>query len=275
VSVPTLLGGARSGPPVDVVQSCVTTTGWREMNPSDTAPALRMTRDEFASLVTHELRNPLNAMNGWLHLLSVDPAPRAEGAQKALAGLRRALDQQVALIDTLGRVLRLAGGEHSARLEPLELGAVLDEVADALRPAAAQAGREVVVGRAHDAWIAGDRAAATAALRALGAHALRHGLPGAPLLLLLEGSAARPELQVSIDEGDDGGLSIWHAFGSGHRLPLELLHALMALEAQGARVAPSGDGRVGDVLSIRFDPPSTVPESPGGPTTTLLEGPRA
>ena len=29
-----------------------------------------MTRDEFASLVAHELRNPLNAASGWLHLLA-------------------------------------------------------------------------------------------------------------------------------------------------------------------------------------------------------------
>lgn len=245
------------------------------MDPSDSAPPLRLTRDEFASLVTHELRNPLNAMNGWLHLLSADPAPRDEGARKAIAGMRRALDQQVALIDTLGRVLRLAGGERLARLEPLELGAVLDEVADALRPAASRLGRELVVARPHEAWIAGDRAATAAALRALGAHALRHGLRGAPLLLRLEGDPARPELQVSIDEGDDGGLSIWHAFGSGHRLPLELLHAQMMLEAQGARVAPSGDGRVGDVLSIRFDQPSADADPRGDGTAERPPRPRA
>lgn len=254
MSLPVLLGGVRPAPPADVVQSCVTTNGWHAMNPSDPASPPRMSRDEFASLVTHELRNPLNAMNGWLHLLSVDEASRADGERRALAGLRRALDQQVALIDTLGRVLRLAGGGRGEGREPVELGAVLDEVADALGPAARAAGREIVVGRPHDAWIAGDRAAASAALGALAAHALRHGVPGAPLLLMVCGDPARPELQLSIDEGDDGGLSIWHVFATGHRLPLDLLHALLVLESQGARVAPSGEGRVGDTLSIRFEP---------------------
>ncbi|MEI7446950.1 MAG: HAMP domain-containing sensor histidine kinase [Burkholderiales bacterium] len=220
---------------------------------SDPDVPLRMTRDEFASLVTHELRNPLNAMNGWLHLLASDPAPRGEASNRALAGLRRAFDQQLVLIDTLGRVLRLAGGDRDGPAEPVELGSVLDEVAGALRPAASDVRREVVVGRPREAWIAGDRTAAVGALRALGAHALRHGLPGAPLLLRLEAETDRPVLQVSIDEGDDGGLSIWHAFGSGHRLPLELLHAVLVLESMGARVAPTGDGRVGDTLSVRFD----------------------
>ena len=32
-----------------------------------------LTGDELASMVTHELRNPLNAMAGWLHLMSHAP----------------------------------------------------------------------------------------------------------------------------------------------------------------------------------------------------------
>jgi hypothetical protein len=248
------MGAAPSVLPTDVVQSGVASSGWRDMTPPDPARALRMTRDEFASLVTHELRNPLNAMTGWLHLLSADASTHSESAQRALGGLRRALDQQLALIDTLGGVLRLVDGERLERVEPLELGALLDTCAQALRPAADAAGRDIRVERADRAsWRPGDRAALLAALRTLGAHALRHGMPGAPLVLGLDGPADAPVLRIGIDEGNEGGLSIWNGFRTGGRLPLDLLHAMLTAEAHGAHVGPSGEGRVGDSLLIRFD----------------------
>ncbi len=255
MSVPALLGGARpSGPPADVVQSCVDHAGRHETAPTDPAP-FRMTRDEFASLVSHELRNPLNAMSGWVHLLAADAGLRSDGAQRALAGLRRAIDQQLQQIDVLGRVLRLAGGSID-EVEPIDLGDILDACADALRGDARAAGRAVEV--VHDgapAWHAGDRGALLRALRALGAYGLRHGLPGAPLVLELDRDGDAATIRVGVDEGDDGGLSIWHAFGAGNaRLPLELLLATLVLEAHGARLGPSGEGRAGDVLTIRFGP---------------------
>jgi K+-sensing histidine kinase KdpD len=223
-----------------------------------------MSRDEFASLVTHELRNPLNAMSGWLHLLSADPALRGDVAKRALAGLKRAMDQQLEQVDTLGRVLRLAGGEAPGVRDPIELGALLDACADALRPGAQAAGRDVVVERdGGAAWIAGDAAMLGQALRALGAFGLKHGVPGAALRLgVARAQDGAPRFDVAIDEGDDGGLSIWHGFGQGGtRLSLELLHAALAIEAHGARLGPRGDGRVGDVLEIRFEPSATI--SPG------------
>lgn len=252
MSLPVLLGGSRpSGLAADVVQSGVDHAGLHQMASTDPAP-LRMTRDEFASLVTHELRNPLNAMSGWVHLLDADPGPRSDGARRAIAGLRRALEQQVRQIDTLGRVLRLAGGRLEG-LEPLELGELLEACADGLRPAAEAAGRAVKVERgAGRSWRAGERAALLTALRTLGAYALRHGLPGAPLVLGLDGDAEAPTVRVAVDEGGDG-LSIWHGFGEGGaRLPLEQLLAILVLEAHGARIGPSGEGRAGDVLTIRF-----------------------
>ncbi len=254
MSLPARLGGVLGVPPADVVQSCVASNGWREMDSPDPAGSLRMTREEFASLVTHELRNPLNAMAGWLHLLSADPVASAEPAQRALGGLQRALAQQLALIDTLGGVLRLADGERLENIEPLELGALLEACAQALRPAASAAGRDVRVERAGAAsWRPGDRGALLEALRTLGTYALRHGVPGAPLVLGLDGPADSPVLRIGIDEGDDAGLSIWNGFRTVGRLPLDLLHAMLTAEAHGACMGPSGEGRVGDSLLIRFD----------------------
>lgn len=69
----------------------------------------------FASLVRHELVNPLNALSGWLHLLSIRPTVSEEIAHKALEGARRALAQQLGQIEMLSRVLQLS--EPGARLD--------------------------------------------------------------------------------------------------------------------------------------------------------------
>ena len=69
----------------------------------------------FASLVRHELVNPLNALSGWVHLLSIRPAVSEEIAHKALEGARRALAQQLGQIEMLSRVLQLS--QPGARLD--------------------------------------------------------------------------------------------------------------------------------------------------------------
>ena len=235
------------------------------MASSDPAP-LRMTRDEFASLVTHELRNPLNAMSGWIHLIAADPGLRSDAARRAISGLRRALEQQLQQVDTLGRVLRLAGGTLEA-LEPVELDEVLDACAESMRPAAQAAGRAVTVEHRcgpGTARRAGERAALLTALGTLAGYGLRHGLPGAPLRLSLDVDAEGPTIRIAVDEGGEG-LSIWHGFGDGDaRLPLEQLHAKLVLEAHGGRIGPSGDGRAGDVLTIRFGPAAAGAPHAGG-----------
>lgn len=259
--------GVRGFGPVDVVQSGMVTDGRHEMAPNRSDAPRGMNRDEFASLVSHELRNPLNAASGWLHLLSADTGLRSDQAQRAVAGLRRALEQQLTQIDTLAGVLRLAGGEHPAGAVAVHLGAVLAETAEVLAEAARSASRVVRVDTVQGApdRIVGDRAMLVAALSALGGFALRHGARGAPLRLTLDGQDGVPRVVLAIDEGDDGGLSIWQGFArEGGRLPLELLHAVLALEAHGARVGPGSAGRVPDALHVRFVPPiRAVSAGPG------------
>jgi phosphoglycerate-specific signal transduction histidine kinase len=261
VILPALLGGARRTRAGDVVQSGTTDSGRPDMTPIQARTTQRLSADELASLVTHELRNPLNAMSGWLHLLSADAALGSEAAQRAVAGLRRALDQQVTQIDTLGRVLRLStpNGTFGAR-EPVDLARLVTDSVEALRPAAHAAGREVVSNLPPDAdtpWVLVDRSALHGALLALGRYGLRHGMPSAPLRVDLavdhDGAGI---VRLGIDEGDGTGRSIWSAFGTerGTRLALDLLHAALEIESVGGRIGPRGDGRIGDVLEIGFPP---------------------
>lgn len=237
--------------------------------PQDGARSL--TGDEFAALVAHELRSPLNALAGWLHLLGADPALRAGASARALDGARRALSQQCATIDLLARVLRLRAGDGLLQRAPTDLAAVLDEAVAALGPAAAAAGR-AIESRQHGApaTIPGDGALLRDALVALGIHAIRNGAPGAPVCLALHAAPGSAMLSIHVDEGEPERTSIWHAFGHAPAgLPLELLHAALAVQAHGGWLGPEGTRRTGDALEIRFASAAAPGVLPTGDAPTL------
>lgn len=83
-------------------------------------------QDEFLSIVTHELRSPLNAMRGWTHVL------RRAGAlnplqEKALEAIDRSSQTQARLMDELLDQQRILQGEVELQWARTDLPALLDE----------------------------------------------------------------------------------------------------------------------------------------------------
>jgi PAS domain S-box-containing protein len=101
------------------------------------ANAERATRlkDEFLGLVSHELRSPLNAINGWIKLLRGGKLTADETA-KALATIERNAQAQNRLIEDLLDVSRVIAGKF--RLEPqvIEPHTAIEAAFDTARPAA-------------------------------------------------------------------------------------------------------------------------------------------
>jgi signal transduction histidine kinase len=96
-------------------------------------------RAQFIWLVTHELRAPVAAIQGYLKLILggyVPPEREREFIQKAE---RRALDQ-LALISDLLDLARLEEPSTEVEVETLDLGEVLREVHDLLRAQAQEKG---------------------------------------------------------------------------------------------------------------------------------------
>jgi PAS domain S-box-containing protein len=99
------------------------------------AEAANRIKDEFLATVSHELRNPLNAIIGWVHLLrggELDPAKQ----QRALETVERNVQLQVALIDEILDLSRITRNKVHLTLRSIDLGSTVESALTAMRPAA-------------------------------------------------------------------------------------------------------------------------------------------
>jgi CheY-like chemotaxis protein/nitrogen-specific signal transduction histidine kinase len=99
------------------------------------AQTANQAKDEFLAMLSHELRTPINAVYGWVHMLRaglVGPDAR----ERALDAIMRNAHAQVRLIDDLLDVSRIVSGKMRLDVRPVDLKAVVEAALDAVRPAA-------------------------------------------------------------------------------------------------------------------------------------------
>ena len=91
-------------------------------------------KDEFLATLSHELRTPMNAILGWLSIL--DTGKPIRDVFSALAVIRRNADIQARLIDDLLDMNRLISGNVRLDMARVDVGALLQNTIQGLRPAA-------------------------------------------------------------------------------------------------------------------------------------------
>lgn len=96
-------------------------------------------KDEFLAMLSHELRNPLNAMLGWMRLLRSGTLDSAT-EQHALAVVERNVDHQNRLIADLLDISRIAAGTLTLDVASLDLVPLVRGVAETMEPFAKAAG---------------------------------------------------------------------------------------------------------------------------------------
>ncbi|MGH7914513.1 MAG: response regulator [Candidatus Binataceae bacterium] len=99
------------------------------------AEAANRIKDEFLATVSHELRNPLNAIIGWVNLLqsgNLDPAK----SKRALETIERNVHLQVSLIEEILDLSRIAKDKVHLTLRAIDLVPLVESALDAMRPAA-------------------------------------------------------------------------------------------------------------------------------------------
>jgi signal transduction histidine kinase len=80
--------------------------------------------DEFMALLSHDLRSPLSAMVGWLHVLRGGQAT-PEMTERALAGLASSVERQRRLVDHMVDAARIVTGRINLATGPVNAAALL------------------------------------------------------------------------------------------------------------------------------------------------------
>jgi len=104
----------------------------RARRDAETASALK---DQFLMTVSHELRTPLTAIYGWARML-VAGTMNEHQRGSALQTIERNARAQMHIIDDLLDVSRVMGGKLRLDIEPIDVGRVVRDAVETVRPAA-------------------------------------------------------------------------------------------------------------------------------------------
>ena len=98
------------------------------------AQSANRAKDEFLATVSHELRTPLTSVLGWANVLQSGQTDR-ELTDRGLEAIQRNARKQQELIDDLLDISRITSGQLRLDTCPTDLGKVIHEAVDVVRPA--------------------------------------------------------------------------------------------------------------------------------------------
>jgi K+-sensing histidine kinase KdpD len=196
-------------------------------------------RDHVLSLVSHDLRSPLNAIHSWAYVLErkVDGADAT--AQRALAGIRSGVEQQVQLLESIVDATRAETKNLALNRERFELRPLVDTtVIDVRDMLAQQRGVRLMLETPLAAeQLDGDRERVAAALW---------------LMLTFATEASAQNSTVVLETRAD--ISMWHAVATFTAAPDALddtsLPHLLETFARRQAGEPREAGRIAWVLAL-------------------------
>src|SRR5687768_12193960 len=92
-------------------------------------------KDEFLATISHELRNPLNAILGWAHMMRLGKLTPAN-TERAIETIYRNAQSQTQLVADLLDVSRIISGKLRLDVRTVDLIAIVTAAVDSIRPAA-------------------------------------------------------------------------------------------------------------------------------------------
>jgi signal transduction histidine kinase len=208
-------------------------------------------RDDFLAVLSHELRNPLQSLMGWLQILERD-AP-SEIRERAIASIGRNARAMRQIVDDISDQSRIRCGKLRLTLEPVDVRTIARNVVEGMRPTAEER-RVCIELRTADPLPAIHADAGR--LRQVLANLLSNALKFTPAdgRILVEAAGAADGVQISVSDTGCGieRAFLPHVFGrfyqgqnaSAHTQGLGLGLALVKelVEQHGGTVGAQSDG---------------------------------
>src|SRR5262249_25064484 len=96
------------------------------------AEAANRSKDEFLSTISHELRNPLNAVYGWATLIERGQLGEAQ-TRRASQIIARNVEAQIRLVDDLLDISKIVNGQMRLTVRPVDLHGLIEDALEAVR----------------------------------------------------------------------------------------------------------------------------------------------
>jgi signal transduction histidine kinase len=242
------------------------------------AEAANEAKDEFFAMLGHELRNPLNAIAVWLHIVEVT----GKVDQKTKDVIGRQVRHLARLVDDLLDVTRLSTGKIALRPGRVNLGATARRIVATVEAGAPA--RSIACHAPDGIWIRADETRLEQILVNLLDNAVKFtGVGGRITVTVTEadreailrvedtGVGIPPELLPRIFDLFVQGRTGLHRQGAGLGIGLTLVKRLVDLHAGRIEVS-AGEGGRGTAFTVRF--PLAAPNLPA-PSTEAGPAPAA
>ncbi|CAN5206011.1 hybrid sensor histidine kinase/response regulator [soil metagenome] len=153
-------------------------------------------KDSFLAVLAHELRNPVAALSGGLHLLAKDLSP--ERSTDIRTRMDRMLTHLSHLVDDLLDVSRVSQGKISLKKERIELGEILRSAIESSQHTIDAGGHRFTTDIPSEAiWLEADHTRLAQVVANLLNNAAKYTPPGGAISLSASGRDGVAEIKVS------------------------------------------------------------------------------
>lgn len=221
---------------------------------------LEINQQRFLANAAHELKTPITTILGSAELLLDGDDEDPDTRRRFLNHIHTEAERMRQLSETLLRLARVGWDQREPDLEPVELGSIVEDAADRIRPLAQSAGLWVhTEGRSTTVYADAQRL--DQALLVLLSNAVTHSREAGTIRLRLEGGSVTVEDEGSGIDPDDlshvfersyRGRSSSGGFGLGLPICKELV------ESMGGKISINSQKGVG--TSVKIELPQVRPE---------------